>query len=69
MTCKNHKQAIVSLVGRKSGFTLIQKVDRKTSKAVEQTMTALLKPFGNSLLTSTSDNGKEFTWHKEVAQA
>ena len=28
---KRHKQAIVSLVERKSGFTLIQKVERKTS--------------------------------------
>ena len=28
----------------------------------------LLKPFGNSLLTSTSD-GKEFAGHKEIAQA
>ncbi len=31
MIGKRHKQAIVSLVEPKSGFTLIQKVERKTS--------------------------------------
>ena len=30
---KNHRQAIVSIVGRKTGFTLIQKVERKTALA------------------------------------
>ena len=33
---KNHQQAIVSLVERKSGFTLIRKVERKTAHAVGQ---------------------------------
>ncbi len=55
-----HKQAIESLVERKSGFTLIQKVERKTSEAVSQAMMALLKPFENRVLTITSDNGREF---------
>ncbi|HZC24121.1 MAG TPA: IS30 family transposase, partial [Candidatus Binatia bacterium] len=31
---KNHRQAIVSIVERKSGFTLIRKVERKTAQAV-----------------------------------
>lgn len=66
---KNHKQAIVSLVERKSGFTLIQKVDRKTSEAVGHAMTELLKPFKNKVLTITSENGREFAGHKEVALA
>lgn len=66
---KRHKQAIVSLVERKSGFTLIQKVERKTSEAVSQAMMALLKPFENRVLTITSDNGREFAGHKEVASA
>jgi len=66
---KNHKQAIVSLVERKSGFTLIQKVERKTSEAVGRAMMALLRPFKNKVLTITSDNGREFAGHKEVATA
>ena len=42
---KNHKQAIVTLVERKTGLTLIRKVERKTSKAVSKAMVALLKPY------------------------
>ena len=41
---KNHRQAIVSIVERKTGFTLIQKVERKTALAVSQAMIGLLKP-------------------------
>ena len=41
---KNHRQAIVSIVERKSGFTLIRKVERKTALAVSQAMIGLLKP-------------------------
>ena len=54
---KRHKQAIVSLV------------ERKTSEPVSQAMMALLKPFENRVLTITSDNGREFAGHKEVARA
>lgn len=42
---KNHRQAIVSLVERKSGFTLIEKVERKTAQAVSRAMVGLLKPY------------------------
>ncbi len=54
---KRHKQAIVRLV------------ERKTSEPVSQAMMALLKPFENRVLTFTSDNGREFAGHKEVAGA
>lgn len=66
---KSHKQAIVSLVERKSGFTLIHKVERKTPEAVSRAMNMLLKPFKHRVYTNTSDNGKEFAWHEEVAKA
>lgn len=32
-------------------------------------MTLLLKPFRRQVYTITSDNGKEFAWHEEVAKA
>jgi transposase, IS30 family len=54
---KNHKQAIVSIVERKSGFTLIQKVERKTALAVSQAMIELLKPHQTKVCTITSNNG------------
>jgi IS30 family transposase len=65
---KNHRQAIVSIVERKTGLTLIRKVERKTSKAVSQAMIGLLKPYKNKVRTITSDNGKEFAGHEEIAK-
>jgi IS30 family transposase len=64
---KNHKQAIVSIVERKTGLTLIRKVERKTAQAVSQSMIGLLKPFLNKVHTITSDNGKEFAGHEDIA--
>ncbi|KXS32040.1 MAG: integrase [Candidatus Gallionella acididurans] len=64
---KNHRQAIVSIVERKTGFTLIRKVERKTAQAVSQAMIVLLKPHRKKVHTITSDNGKEFAGHEEIA--
>jgi IS30 family transposase len=64
---KNHRQAIVSIVERKTGFTLIHKVERKTAQAVSKAMTTLLKPYVNKVHTVTSDNGREFAGHEEIA--
>lgn len=64
----NHRQAIVSLVERKTGFTLIEKVERKTARAVSQAMVGLLKPYREWVHTVTSDNGREFAGHEEIAQ-
>lgn len=64
---KNHRQAIVSIVERKTGFTLIRKVERKTAQAVSQAMIKLLKPHRKKVHTITSDNGKEFAGHEEIA--
>lgn len=66
---KRHKQAIVSLVERKSGFTLIKKVVRKTAHAVSQAVIRLLKPYCNWVHTLTADNGREFAGHEAIAQA
>jgi IS30 family transposase len=65
---KNHRQAIVSIVERKTGLTLIRKVERKTAKAVSQAMIRLLKPYRKKVHTITSDNGKEFAGHEEIAK-
>ena len=65
---KNHRHAIVSLVERKSGLTLIEKVERKTAQAVSRSMIGLLKPYRSQVLTITSDNGREFAAHEEIAR-
>jgi transposase, IS30 family len=65
---KNHRQAIVSIVERKTGLTLIQKVERKTAQAVSQAMIELMTPYRNKVHTITSDNGKEFAGHEAIAK-
>jgi IS30 family transposase len=65
---KGHQQAIVSLTERKSRYTLIQKVKRKTSESVANTIIKLLSPFSDRVITMTSDNGKEFAEHKKIAR-
>ncbi len=63
-----HKQAIVSLVERKSGLTLIEKVGRKTAQAVSDAMIKLLRPYRRRVLTLTSDNGREFAGHESISK-
>ncbi|GAB4127800.1 MAG: hypothetical protein Fur0040_10740 [Sideroxydans sp.] len=65
---KGHKQALVSLVERKSGFTLIEKVERKTAQAVSEAMIKLLRPYRKRGHTITSDNGREFAGHESISK-
>jgi len=65
---KAHKQALVSLTERRSGLALIYKVNRRTKEKTEQAVKQLLKPVANKVLTITSDNGKEFGNHMEIAK-
>ncbi len=67
---KGHQQAIVSLVDRRSGFTLLAKVKNKTAEAVSQAIIGLLEPFASDALeTITADNGREFAWHEKISDA
>lgn len=64
-----HKQAIVSLVERKSGFCLLAHVHRKTSEAVRDAIVQSLRPFKARVCTLTFDNGMEFARHAEIDHA
>jgi IS30 family transposase len=66
---KNHKQAIVSLVERKTGFMRIEKVEHKTAEAVGRAIIRLLGPYRNRVHTITSDNGREFAGHEEISRS
>jgi len=66
---KGHKQAIVSINERKTRLSLIAKVERKTAGLVSTAIVRLLKPYADKVHTLTSDNGKEFAQHKEIAKA
>ena len=63
---KNHQGALVTIVDRKSKFTLIKKVDSKHAEVVTQATITLLTPYLDKTLTITADNGKEFSGHEQM---
>lgn len=65
---RKHKQAIVTLTERKSRFTFVSKVKRRTAQAVRKQVCRMLLPVKNKVHTLTSDHGKEFADHKQIAQ-
>jgi len=66
---KGYKQAIVSLTDRKARLALFAKVEQKTADQVATAIVRLLKPHADRVHTLTSDNGKEFARHKNIAKA
>lgn len=64
-----HKQAIVTLVERKSGFAVLAKVPHKTADLVGRAIEDKLKPLRARVKTLTVDNGKEFAHHLATDQA
>lgn len=62
-----HQQALVTLNERKSRYTLIAKVERKTAEAVSAATISLLTPFAAYVHTLTTDNGKEFAQYERIA--
>jgi IS30 family transposase len=63
---RGHREAIVSVVERKSKLTRLAKVRRNTAEAVRQALTTELQPL--TVKTITSDNGREFAQHQRIAQ-
>ncbi|MDO8453734.1 MAG: IS30 family transposase [Sulfurimonas sp.] len=67
--------ALVTVVDRKSKFTIIKNVPSKEARIVNQALIEMTsvplisKPIKAITHTITSDNGKEFAYHKEVAAA
>lgn len=65
---KDHQQALVTLTERKSRFTLLGKVTQRTAQAVQDQICQLLFPVQDKVHTLTSDHGKEFAYHEQIAQ-
>lgn len=65
---KGHRGALVSLVERKSRYTLLQPVTQRLANLVADATISLLLPFTNSVHTITGDNGKEFAEHVRIAE-
>jgi IS30 family transposase len=65
---KRKGQAIVTLVERKSRYTLLAKAESQSSAAVRNQICHLLLPLKGRVYTITSDHGKEFSEHEEIAR-
>jgi IS30 family transposase len=65
---KNHNQAIVSLVERKSKLTRLEKVTRNTGESVRRATCKALEAIAECVHTITSDNGREFSGHEAIAE-
>ncbi len=63
----NHKGALVTVVDKKSKFTLIKKVLTKEASVVTQALVDILTPIKPIIKTITSDNGKEFAYHEQIS--
>ncbi|MCP9354036.1 IS30 family transposase, partial [Lentilactobacillus hilgardii] len=57
---KSGKACVVTLVDRKSRYLLIGKAAKRTSEAVTDTLSDLMKLWLGRSLTITPDRGKEF---------
>lgn len=68
MIGKNHQGVLVTIVERYSLKTLIKKLDSKHSCAVTNACIEKLKPYKKHTHTATSDNGREFAGHEQIAR-
>jgi IS30 family transposase len=65
---KNHKEALLTINDRATGMLFMDKVASKTAAEIETKATELLADWQPLIHTITSDNGKEFANHKNIAQ-
>ena len=65
---KGHKGALVTLVDRKSLYTLIEPVERKRANDVKDRIVQSMSAYKQWVHTITFDNGKEFAEHEEMAK-
>ena len=66
---KGHNGALLTINDRVSGLLIMEKLAGKTAREVTRKTIERLMPFKDSLQTITSDNGKEFAGHEEIASA
>ena len=58
----------MTLVERKTRFTVATMAAYKTARAVTDAICDYLKPYRDRVLTLTCDNGREFACHEEIAR-
>lgn len=63
------KSVLVTIVDRKTLFTLCEKVPKKTARNVSRAMIRMLRPYQEKVHTLTFDNGSEFVEHERIGKA
>lgn len=66
---RNHKGALLTANDRATRLSLLTPLNGKSAEEVKDAAIKLFAPFKGLLKTITSDNGKEFALHKEIAGA
>ena len=66
---KGSKHCIVTLVERKTGFTLIGQLNDRTTKSINKRTIKLMSKMPEQFKTITADNGTEFHQYKVIEQA
>ena len=69
MIGRHHIGALVTVVDRKSKYAIIKNVPSKKAEEVTKALIEMLHPLKEITKTITSDNGKEFAYHKQVSEA
>lgn len=65
---KNHQGFLVTVVERKSRYTVAAQLDTKEAHPVAQAIIDLLRPYKSRCHTLTFDNGQEFAQHRFISQ-
>ena len=68
MIGKQGHSVLVTLVERKTRFTVAIKAINKTARAVTDAICDHLRPYQERVLTLTYDNGREFAYHEEITR-
>jgi IS30 family transposase len=66
---KGHSGALLTIVERKTSFTVSSRIYDKSAKTVTAATIALLAPFAGAVFTITADNGKEFAYHEQMTKS
>ena len=66
---KRHKSALLTLVERKTLFTIMVKLGGKRADLLSEALIKSMSAFKQRVKTITFDNGWEFSYHQKIAKA
>lgn len=66
---QHHKMALLTINDRATGMLFMDIIDNKEARSVEAKTIELLQDWKPLIQTITSDNGKEFAHHKQIADS